>query len=221
MMNNRAKSTLAACLMVSGLAVATVPTAAALPVSEQSESMQAKQQLQQRLAEIDTLSANFTQLVSDADGEVVQQLNGVLSLARPHYLRWQTDAPDETLMIADGEAVWYYNPFVEQVTVYPQQDAVEQSPLLILLDANTERWQQYQVERSETGFVITATEQQQQQLALSFDSQQRLSRLQVTDAQGQVTDIKLASVVINQPIAAEQFQFSVPEGVAIDDQRPQ
>ncbi|PTB88796.1 outer membrane lipoprotein carrier protein LolA [Pseudidiomarina aestuarii] len=65
--------------------------------------------LQERLQQISSMDATFSQQVTDGNGELVQQLHGRLALARPHFLYWQTDAPDETVMVADGDSLWYYN----------------------------------------------------------------------------------------------------------------
>src|SRR5690554_5428418 len=114
-----------------GLTIAT-PSAA----NNQAE----RQVLLERLNQLTIFEADFAQQVTDAQGDVVQQLHGHLALARPNLLHWQTDAPDEMLMIADGQNLWYYNPFVEQVTIYQQDNAVAQSPLLLLLDGANEAW---------------------------------------------------------------------------------
>src|SRR5690606_41127983 len=62
-----------------------------------------RQALLARLNHLTTLEADFTQQVTDAQGELVQQLHGHLALARPNLLYWQSDAPDEMVMVADGQ----------------------------------------------------------------------------------------------------------------------
>ncbi|EDM66590.1 hypothetical protein PE36_04133, partial [Moritella sp. PE36] len=31
-------------------------------------------------------------------------------------------SPDEQLIVSDGESIWLYNPFVEQVSIYSLKD---------------------------------------------------------------------------------------------------
>lgn len=178
----------------------------------------------ERLAGLSTLQAEFSQQVTDPAGELVQQLHGRMALARPNYLYWQTDAPDETLMVADGSNLWYYNPFVEQVTVYQQTDAMEQSPLLLLLDADAQAWSHYTVKQEGDSFALqpkpSADSQQSLQLMFAEDSNSaRLERIILDDGQGQISTIDLENIQLNQAVERGLFEFNLPEGVDLDDQR--
>ncbi|MGI0152134.1 outer membrane lipoprotein chaperone LolA [Pseudidiomarina sp. WS423] len=180
--------------------------------------------LLERLAQVSTLEADFSQQVTDMNGDLVQQLHGRMALARPNYLYWQTDAPDETLMVADGINLWYYNPFVEQVTVYQQAEAVEQSPLLLLLDADATAWANYDVKMADNSFALQPNDQAQspQSLQLVFagaDLKAPLSRIILDDGQGQMSTIELTDVKLNGAVAKQLFTFKVPAGVDVDDQR--
>lgn len=198
-----------------GLTIAT-PSAA----NNQAE----RQVLLERLNQLTTFEADFAQQVTDAQGDVVQQLHGHLALARPNLLHWQTDAPDEMLMIADGQNLWYYNPFVEQVTIYQQDNAVAQSPLLLLLDGANEAWAHYQVKVEGNSFALqplpSAPSAQSLQLVFAENgSAAELTRILLDDGQGQLSTITLENVTLNQPLDPQLFTFKVPEGVDVDDQR--
>ncbi|RUO70331.1 outer membrane lipoprotein chaperone LolA [Pseudidiomarina salinarum] len=178
----------------------------------------------ERLSGLSTLQAEFSQQVTDPDGELVQQLHGRMALARPNYLYWQTDAPDETLMVADGNNLWYYNPFVEQVTVYRQSEAMDQSPLLLLLDADAQAWSHYTVKQEGNSFALqpkpSADTQQSLQLMFAEDKNSaRLQRIILDDGQGQISTIDLENVQLNQVVERGLFEFNLPEGVDLDDQR--
>lgn len=178
--------------------------------------------LQERLQQISSMDATFSQQVTDGNGELVQQLHGRLALARPHFLYWQTDAPDETVMIADGDSLWYYNPFVEQVTVTDQTDTMEQSPLLLLLDDSAAAWDDYVVKREGDSFALQplATANSLQSLQLVFEAQSPVMRtIILDDGQGQISTIELADVTVNGDLAPTLFEFTIPEGVDVDDQR--
>lgn len=183
-----------------------------------------KDALIERLSGLATLQAEFSQQVTDPAGELVQQLHGRLALARPNYLYWQTDAPDETLMVADGSNLWYYNPFVEQVTVYRQAEAMEQSPLLLLLDADAQAWSHYTVKQEGNSFALqpnpSADTQQSLQLIFAEDQNSAaLQRIILDDGQGQISTIDLENLRLNQPVERGLFEFTLPEGVDLDDQR--
>ncbi|MCG6282869.1 outer membrane lipoprotein chaperone LolA, partial [Vibrio diabolicus] len=91
-----------------------------------------KETLSERLALTDGFSAKFEQQVISPDGDVVMEGNGVVDIARPSLFRWETLAPDENLLVSDGQSLWYYSPFIEQVTIYNQEQATEQTPFVLL-----------------------------------------------------------------------------------------
>ncbi len=180
----------------------------------------AKQDLQDRLAPISTLQADFVQQVIDPQGELVQELQGELALARPNKFFWQSDAPDELVLIADGTSLYYYDPFVEQVTINDQQASSAQSPFLLLLDGEANAWADYQVSAEANSYQLSpvAGAASQQRLQISFADDQ-LNALVLDDGQGQLTRIELSNVVINTALPASTFKFEVPAGSAVDDQR--
>lgn len=212
--------------MMKSLAIAAGLWVVASGVAAAQEPQQSEQaQLIERLEELNTLQANFVQLVKDADGELVQQLQGAMVLKRPNKLIWQTDAPDETLLVANGETLWYYNAFIEQVTIYDQAEAVAQSPLLLLLDAENNDWQNYKVsiqtDAGEHSYTITPKDSAQNisSLTLRFAEGAILSRITLDDGQGQVSEIGLSEQVMNERISDLRFDYEVPANTDVDDQR--
>lgn len=189
---------------------------------ETTEAQTAKQQLQDKLADLQTLQGNFSQRVYDGH-ELLQEGSGRFVLERPARLRWETDAPDESLLIADGQTLWYYNPFIEQVSLFNQTDAMQANPLLLLLDAQSDNWSTFHVSYADARWTVRETESAgiAATLHLEFaqDDAQTLSRLILDDGQGQRSEFALADVYKNQAVAPQSFHFDVPEGVDIDDQR--
>lgn len=175
-----------------------------------------KQELQRLLKQTQSLSAEFQQQVKDEQGAVLQTLSGRLKLKRPANLYWHTKKPDETVMVANGSKVWYYNPFVEQVTVYAQQDMVDDSPLLLVLDSHGKQWKNYQV-RSEGSRYFVEHVTNGSQLELAF-TDEKLTEITMIQPQGERTELILNNVVLNETISDDQFVFDVPDGVDVDDQ---
>ncbi|MGM0481974.1 MAG: outer membrane lipoprotein chaperone LolA [Pseudomonadota bacterium] len=200
--------------MLSTLMPMATPVAAAPAETESS----AREALQNRLQQMHSLTAEFRQTVTAANGDPLQQLTGKLAIKRPDQMLWRTDPPDDTLMIASGETVWYYNPFVEQVTLYQQADIAANSPMLLLLTGTREQWQNYQVSQLEPGHYAVRNNEAGNELRLTFADQQ-LTTIWLQQQQGDVIEINLSQVQLNPQLAAEKFQFTVPEGVDVDDQR--
>ncbi|ATZ74410.1 outer membrane lipoprotein carrier protein LolA [Idiomarina sp. X4] len=181
-----------------------------------SDNNSDKKELQQLLKQTQSLSAEFEQQVKDEQGNVLQTLSGNMKLKRPASLYWHTLSPDETVMVANGEKVWYYNPFVDQVTIYAQQDMVDNSPLLLVLDNNTNQWQNYSVSHVDDRYLVKHNNDASQ-LELVFDGN-TLTEITLVQAQGERTELMLSDVVLNPQIDGEQFTFEVPAGVDVDDQ---
>lgn len=203
---------------------AWILVAALAPIVVQA-SDETRYELQQRLAAIDTLQSEFTQRVYDEHNQVQEELQGELILQRPHFLRWETHFPDDSVMVADGDAVWYYNAFVEQLSIFDQAQDLEQNPMLVLLSDDQQVWQNFAVYRDNEFWVIEEQDNEYAQVSLSIafnnaDGQESvIERLRLDDGQGQVSVFYLSDVVLNQPLDPEQFILHTPDGVEIDDQR--
>jgi outer membrane lipoprotein carrier protein len=144
------------------------------------------------LAKINTLQAGFTQVVNDSQGKPLQTSSGNLILQQPDRVYWQVLVPDETILIANGERVFYVDEFVEQVSIFTQQDF---------------------------GYVVTPVNNQGQitQLTLRFVDD-ALTQFTLLDNQAQVSQFTLNGTVLNMPLPVNQFSYVVPEGFSIDDQ---
>lgn len=177
--------------------------------------------LQQKLAGLQQFQANFNQQVTDAQGELLQTTQGKLYLQRPGQLHWQVLPPNETTLIADGQTLWHIDPFVEQVVAMDQQAAVQHNPVVLLTSQQPELWQQYQISQQGEQFTISNDDPQSQirQLSLQFNGN-TLVGLQMLDAQQQLSSLSFSQVQQNQPLDAALFQFSLPAGFELDDQRP-
>lgn len=182
--------------------------------------------LRQHLARIESLTGQFEQTIFEYD-EQVEQLTGDFALQRPNLLYWKTKAPEESVLVADGETVWYFNPFIDQVSIFSQIDAMAANPLLVLL--NDSDWSQFSISRLALNaesmaadikeeWVITGHEDGQQ-LKLSFNAAEELIAMTLTDTFGQRSEFRLLNTRMNTAIPAARFVFEIPDGVDIDDQR--
>ena len=90
----------------------------ALTMALPSFAQSVKQELQAKLAQLQPFSADFTQTVTSAEDKVLLTAQGNMQLQRPNQFRWHTVTPDEQLIVSNGETLWFYNPFVEQVSIY-------------------------------------------------------------------------------------------------------
>ncbi|WP_404340010.1 outer membrane lipoprotein chaperone LolA [Pseudoalteromonas mariniglutinosa] len=180
------------------------------------------QALQQQLATIKSFQAQFSQQVTDAEGEVIMQGAGNIALQQPMMIRWQQATPDDTLFVSNGDKTYYFDSFAEQVTIMHTHSLIDSTPFVLLTSKDPAQWQKYHVVATEQGYSVTpnkGVESQVEQLDIVFtEPQAGFASLQVKDTSGQLSTFTFSDAQVNKALTATMFEFSIPEGVAIDDQ---
>ena len=182
-------------------------------------SEDAQTQLQRYLNTMQQFQAQFDQQVVDEQGDVIQESSGRMALARPNQFHWQVTEPDEELMVADGNALWLYNPFLEQVTIMDFQKALQQSPFMLLMSDDAAAWDQYTISQISNGFSIKPNVPQLIAEIRIERNGNAISRLILLDSQGKTSVFTLSQFDANSTLPNTLFHFTVPQGVEIDDQR--
>ena len=191
----------------------------------------AKQQLITNLAKLSFFSATFTQKIIDLQGQVLLEGSGTIAMSKPNLIHWQTITPDETLLVSDGNTLWSYDPFIEQASAYSLAKSIHNTPILLLTSDEPSLWQQYKVIKASTATVKTSRFEvfpltdngQIKKLTLSFNvgtqNETQLSALSFEDATGQISQISLTDFNAKVKPAASLFEFTLPQGVRLEDQR--
>lgn len=195
-------------------------TAEQLQFSAEKDA-QIKHSLKNRLEKFQGFSATFEQTVIDADGNTLQNSTGKLVVKRPNLIYWETMQPDETLVVSDGATLWFYNPFVEQVSAFNVSNAVVNTPILLLSDTSTDTWQDYLVsQQSSDEYSIKSlnSDAQVKSLNLVFAGD-HIAMFTIVDATGQLSHFKLSNMVTSPEPDNSLFEFTLPVDVDFDDQR--
>jgi outer membrane lipoprotein carrier protein len=176
------------------------------------------------LAGLSTWTADFTQSVEDAHHQPAGKGHGRMVIVRPGRFRWES-APEGAadavqLLVADGRNLWFYDVDLQQATVRPQQDALPQSPAMLLAGGADLR----------AAFTIKSTGKRD---GLEWTSAQpkdprsdfrealfgfkgtELQRLVITDKLGQTSTLTFTAVRRNAPVDAAVTQFTPPKGVDV------
>ena len=177
------------------------------------------------LAQLKTLRAQFSQLVTDAGGAVVQRATGTFVIRRPGKFRWET-TPDgggsAQLMVADGKNLWFYDRDLEQVSVKAAAAALSATPASLLsgdgkLDEyfNVTRdgksggldWVRVVPKRSDADF---------REARLGFKgSGTELKRMVLKDKLGQTVQLEFITSERNVPVADAEGTFTPPAGADV------
>ena len=172
------------------------------------------------LNDVVTFAADFEQSLVDPDGLMLEKSSGTLEIQRPGRFRWVYEKPYEQWLVADGTNIWSYDIDLEQVTVKPQAEALANTPAL-LLGGSGKAVDQFEHDGSFTENGLTwvrlvpvDSESGFRRAELGF-GEGRLSRMVFFDNLEQTTIVVLENVVVNEPIDAARFRFTVPDDVDV------
>ncbi|MEO5624453.1 MAG: outer membrane lipoprotein chaperone LolA [Dokdonella sp.] len=167
-----------------------------------------------------SVTASFNQSVTDANGHRGDESRGTLALEAPRQFRWETAAPYQQTIVADGAKVWVYEPDLEQVSVRNQSSEEAHSPLTVLTDLSQLDSQFNSSEAGEHDELIwlkltsKAKEPEFEYAELGFDTA-TLQRMRFKDQLGNTTEIRFADWKRNPAIAAGTLTFVPPKGVDV------
>jgi outer membrane lipoprotein carrier protein len=173
------------------------------------------------LASVKTLSADFTQLVRNRDGQVVDRASGTLSLSRPDRFRWDYRQPYLQTIVADGERLWLYDSDLEQVTVRALEAGLGSTPAMLLSGSGkvTDAFTSVALERQGEWTWARLRPRQEgsdfDAVALAFDSRGELAAMELRDKLGQATVIEFGSVRRNPSLDPALFRFEPPPGADV------
>lgn len=169
---------------------------------------------------VQTINANFTQVVLDETLTQVQESSGTLWIDRPDKFRWNYDAPFKQEIVGDGQRIWVYDKELEQVTVRPLAGGLGYTPAVLLAgrgrlednftikplgaQGNLE-WAQLVPKNKDGGF---------ESIRLGFE-QGKLRVLEMLDGFGNTTRVTLQAPKENVKIDPARFLFTPPKGVDV------
>lgn len=195
------------------------------PLKSQDDA--ARNKLMKFMHEINGFTASFTQEVYSENGNALQNSTGTIAVSKPNLVNWHTLSPDETQIVSDGETLWFFDPFIEQVTAYSLETSIYNTPILLLSSNDKSLWQQYNItEINVNEFEIHSLDQNSQVKSLSLHINQdtnsesiRIEKFIINDASGQRSEISLNNFEHTRSINNATFIFTLPDGVYLDDQR--
>ena len=167
------------------------------------------------------LDGTFTQQVFDANGKKKESSTGRVAMSAPRHFRWEYAKPFEQLIVADGKAVWVYDPDLKQVTKRAQGVEERSSPLAALIDptrldkeflvmelpaADGLEWIELRPRSADNASFESAR--------LGFDDA-GLKHMRIVDPLGQRTELRFAGWKKNPSFAKGTFSFAPPKGVDV------
>ena len=101
------------------------------PVAEEKDLLPL---IQKQYQSIRSFSGNFIQSSHRTDTETgPKKAEGIISFKRPGKMRWIYEAPEEQLLVTNGQTMWLYDPLLENVTIQKLEKITEGTALSFLL----------------------------------------------------------------------------------------
>lgn len=206
--------------LVFGVALHFASAAIAVQAAVESDLQAGRERVEGFLQGLQGLQAQFEQVLTDRNGQVVDEARGVLAIRRPDRFRWDYREPYEQVIVADGSRVWLYDHDLEQVTVRKLDDTLSATPAMLLSGAgNLEdnftvtqfqqdgpvHWVRMEPKRSDTDFKW---------VRLGFEGA-TLKFMQLADKLGQTTRLEFSQLERNPPLDPARFTFTVPPGADV------
>lgn len=193
----------------------------AVHAADSAKDVQAgRQRVEAFLNGLQGLEAEFEQILTDRNGQVIDQARGTLAILRPNRFRWDYREPYEQVIVADGSRVWLYDSDLEQVTVRKLDETLSATPAMLLSgEGNLEdnftvtrveqedgiQWVRMEPKRSDTDFKW---------VRLGFEDS-TLKFMQLADKLGQTTRLEFSQIERNPPLDPSRFTFTVPPGADV------
>ncbi len=172
--------------------------------------------------EIKTFEARFGQIVLNESLEEVDEGQGKVWISRPGLFRWDYEAPDAQEIVGDGFNVWIHDVELEQVTVRNQQEALGNTPAILLAGTGNLE-DNYIVEDIGTqgrfdwvNLIPRDQNSSFEEVRIGFEDN-RLRLMELLDNLGQKTRISFVDLKENVFISSTIFDFVAPDGVDIID----
>ena len=177
--------------------------------------------LQLLLGEMNTMSAEVTQLIVESDGGVLEESTIQMHLKRPSGFYWETLTPFPQLIVTDGSTLWNYEPDLEQVVIedWKTEDGELTAQLLngetdqlvedysLLLSADGPDFTEFDLLPKDPNSVYS-------RVRLSFAAQ-KLDSIFVESTNGQNTVWRFNNVLSNITLDESLFTFTPPAGVEV------
>ncbi len=178
--------------------------------------------LREFVRDVKTGRADFTQVVSSADGARKKTSSGQFEFQRPNRFRFAYTKPFEQLIVADGSKVWIYDADLNQASSRKVAQALGSTPAALLAGGSLDN-----------EFVLTplpardgldwalATPKLKdgpfQALRVGFKGK-TLTSVEITDSFGQLSVLAFGRFEDNVALAPERFRFTPPAGADVIEQ---
>jgi len=182
--------------------------------------------LELKYSSVESFEAEFTQEVYQATLARTKSSKGALMLSKPKLVRWETHAPEKTVLVSNGIKVWYYTPKAGgdekgQVVVRSAAELASNALLGILngtisIDKEFTLKDTKQSEET-TGLTLVPKKKMGDiaEVVLEVDDKYLIREVKLNHTSGNRTKITLQNIRLGAKLPTNLFKFSPPPGTNI------
>ncbi len=178
--------------------------------------------LREFVRDVKTGRADFTQVVTSADGARKKTSSGQFEFQRPNRFRFNYTKPFEQLIVADGSKVWIFDADLNQASSRKVAQALGSTPAALLAGGSLDNEFVLSALPARDGLEwALATPKVKdgpfQALRVGFKGKV-LTSVEITDSFGQRSLLAFSRFEDNAALAAERFRFTPPAGADVIEQ---
>ena len=175
-----------------------------------------RENLQNILFANDGFRANFEQIVTKQDGSIVAKSSGNLALKRPDKLILNTVLPDEQVLFSVDENVYFYDAFVNQVSIF-SKSSLYTSPFLLLSSKDKKVWDSYEVSFKDDIYCLKPKAKGELKQVLVNTKGGTINSLEITLKDGNINTYNLSN--LSYSVSDDIFNYQIPKDAQVDDER--
>ncbi|NLK84721.1 MAG: outer membrane lipoprotein chaperone LolA [Aeromonadales bacterium] len=172
--------------------------------------------LQKIIFKQEAFKSSFNQDVKRSDGKEVAKSSGTLALKRPDRLMLHTLSPDEQVLFTKGNDVLYYDPFVNQVSIFSKKNLYT-SPFMLLTSKSSEIWGKYTVKACGDTYTLTPKSVGEVRSIKIVVANDAIKDLYILMKDGNTNHYALSDITYS--VSDSVFDYTIPQDVQIDDER--
>ncbi len=194
--------------VIKSLSVSALLCFSLAAVADDSEALKSK------LASMNAISADFSSVVVHNGKQ--SSSSGTMALKRPDRFIMHTTSPDETVLYTIGDDIYYFDPFVNQLSIFKRSTS-STSPFLLLTDNSKQLWNQYVITKTAEGFKAEPKASRDIAAMNVVFKNDQVSSLSLVMKDGTVNTYTLSNV--KNSAADSLFKVDIPSDTEIDDER--
>jgi outer membrane lipoprotein carrier protein len=181
------------------------------------------------LAATKTISADFTQTTagsSPSAGTKPRVSSGTFWISKPGLLRWEVKKPYPQLQILDGKEFWHYDPDLMQATVRSIESAEITGVAGLILNSSVldretllARYSFKELSPRDGLFWVQVTPKVEEpgvsKLLVGLDQDAMMTRFEIHDRLGQITQVQLTGITKNTVLKPDLFKFKLDKGANV------